>query len=192
MRITHTLASGLLSLALAACSGVEIRPTPVDKFAAGNYQYYRWRTEPLKNTANSSDPVYSMDPIMRREVNKSLQSKGYILDKERAQFSVDYLYATGMREGAVSRETGNVTPYPTVVPNRQVNQAVVDNSIALGGVQETSNIALQFNDVADNKEVWHVIITKIVENVNRIDTAELNDNLKKALGQALKPLPAAN
>jgi hypothetical protein len=192
MRITHTLASGLLSLALAACSGVEIRPTPVDKFAAGDYQYYRWRTEPLKNTANSSDPVYSMDPIMRREVNKSLQSKGYILDKERAQFSVDYLYATGMRDGAVSQETSNVIPYPTVVPNRQVNQAVVDNSIALGGVQETSNIALQFNDVADNKEVWHVIITKIVENVNRIDTAELNDNLKKALGQALKPLPAAN
>jgi hypothetical protein len=192
MRITHILASGLLSLALAACSGVEIRPAPVDNFAAGDYQYYRWRTQPLQNTANSSDPVYSMDPIMRREVNRGLQSKGYILDKERAQFSVDYLYATGMRDGAVSRETSNVVPYPTVVPNRQVNQAVVDNSIALGGVQETSNIALQFNDVADNKEVWHVIITKIVENVNRVDTAELNDNLKKAIGQALKPLPAAN
>jgi hypothetical protein len=192
MRITHILASGLLSLALAACSGVEIRPKPVDKFAAGDYQYYRWRTQPLQNTANSSDPVYSMDPIMRREVNRGLQSKGYILDKERAQFSVDYRYATGMRDGAVSRETSNVTPYPTVVPNRQVNQAVVDNSIALGGVQETSNIALQFNDVADNKEVWQVIITKIVENVNRIDTTELNDNLKKAVGQALKPLPAAN
>lgn len=192
MRITHILASGLLSLALAACSGVEIRPAPVDNFAAGDYQYYRWRTQPLQNTANSSDAVYSMDPIMRREVDRGLQSKGYILDKERAQFSVDYLYATGMRDGAVSRETSNVVPYPTVVPNRQVNQAVVDNSIALGGVQETSNIALQFNDVADNKEVWHVIITKIVENVNRVDTAELNDNLKKAIGQALKPLPAAN
>ena len=192
MRIAHILASGLLSLALAACSGVEIRPAPVDNFAAGDYQYYRWRTQPLQNTANSSDAVYSMDPIMRREVDRGLQSKGYILDKERAQFSVDYLYATGMRDGAVSRETSNVTPYPTVVPNRQVNQAVVDNSIALGGVQETSNIALQFNDVADNKEVWHVIITKIVENVNRVDTAELNDNLKKAIGQALKPLPAAN
>ena len=192
MRIAHILASGLLSLALAACSGIEIRPAPVDNFAAGDYQYYRWRTQPLQNTANSSDAVYSMDPIMRREVDRGLQSKGYILDKERAQFSVDYLYATGMRDGAVSRETSNVTPYPTVVPNRQVNQAVVDNSIALGGVQETSNIALQFNDVADNKEVWHVIITKIVENVNRVDTAELNDNLKKAIGQALKPLPAAN
>jgi hypothetical protein len=192
MRITHILASGLLSLALAACSGVEIRPAPVDNFAAGDYQYYRWRTQPLQNTANSSDPVYSMDPIMRREVDRGLQSKGYILDKERAQFSVDYLYATGMRDGAVSRETSNVTPYPTVVPNRQVNQAVVDNSIALGGVQETSNIALQFNDVADNKEVWHVIITKIVENINRVDTTALNDNLKKAVGQALKPLPEAN
>jgi hypothetical protein len=192
MRITHILASGLLSLALAACSGVEIRPAPLDNFAAGDYQYYRWRTQPLQNTANSSDPIYSMDPIMRREMDRGLQSKGYILDKERAQFSVDYLYATGMRDGAVSRETSNVTPYPTVVPNRQVNQAVVDNSIALGGVQETSNIALQFNDVADNKEVWHVIITKIVENVNRVDTTELNANLKKAVGQALKPLPEAN
>jgi len=191
MRITNTLACGLLSMALAACSGIEIQPTPMDKFAAGNYQYYRWRTEPLRNTANSSDPVYSMDPIMRREVNRGLQSKGYILDKERAQFSVDYLYATGMRQGAVSEQASNVTPYPTAVPNRQVNQAVVDNAIALGGVQETSNVALQFNDVKNNKEVWRVIITKVVENANNVDRAQLDSNLTKGLNKALGPLPGA-
>jgi len=192
MRITNILASGLLALLLAACSGIEIQPDEIDEFAAGNYQYYKWRSEPMHNTANSSDPIYNIDPVLRRQVNTDLQSKGYILDPERAQFSVDYLYATGMRQGEVSQEASNVTPYPTVVPNRQVNQAVVDNAIALGGVQETSNIALQFNDVADNKEVWRVIITKIVENVNRVDMTELDQNLTKALGQALDPLPEAH
>jgi len=29
-----------------------------DAFAAGDYRYYKWRSEPLQNTGNSADPVY--------------------------------------------------------------------------------------------------------------------------------------
>jgi hypothetical protein len=192
MRITTILASGLLPLILAACSGIEIEPAEVDRFAAGNYKYYKWRTEPMQNTSSSSDPIYLMDPIIRREVNARLQNKGYELDKGRAQFSVDYLQAAGMLQGEKSQEASNITPYATVLPNRQVDQAIVDNANALGGVKETSNIAVQFNDVTDNREVWHVIITKIVENVNTVDTANLQKNLTKAIDEALRPLPKAS
>jgi Domain of unknown function (DUF4136) len=191
MRITNGLATLLLTLAVTACSGIETRPAPIDTFVAGNYQYFKWRSEPLPTTTGSKDPTYLMDPIIRREVNKGLAARGYILDAERAQFSVDYIYASGLRIGERSSEISNVSPYPSVTPNRQPNQAVIDNAYALGGVKETSNIALQFNDVKHKKEVWQVIITKIVENVNKLDIDELQSSLAKGIDKALSPLPKA-
>lgn len=192
MRFNHTLAISLLSLVLAACSGIEIRPSETDTFAAGNYRYYKWRSEPLENTINSSDPIYVMDPIMRREVDAALRGKGYILDPERAQFSVDYLYAVSLREGAKAEQASNISPIPSVTPNRQVDQAVVDNANALGGVKETSNLALQFNDTGTREEVWRVVISKIMDNVNSVDTSKLAGVLSKAVDQALKDLPKAS
>jgi len=192
MPINNLLATALLSLAVTACSGVEIKPAETDTFAAGQYRYYKWRSDPLENTINSTDAIYVVDPIMRREVNSALQGKGYIADPERAQFSVDYLYATGLREGAKSEQASNITPYPSVTPNRQVNQAIVDNAHALGGLQETSNIALQFNDSKSRGEVWQVVITKVVENANSIDTGKLADTLSKAIKKALEELPDAS
>jgi hypothetical protein len=192
MRDTTRVAVLLFCLALAACAGIETRPTDTDEFAAGNYHYYQWRSEPLGSTTSSGDPVYLMDPILRHEVDAALQAKGYVLDPERAQFSVDYLYAAGLRMGEKSQDASNLTPYPTALPNRQVDQATVDNAYALGGVKETHNIALQFNDVQRRQEVWRVVISKIVENVNRVDRAELERNLKKAVRQGLRTLPAAD
>jgi hypothetical protein len=130
-----------------------------------------------------------MDPILRKELNADLAKKGYVLDEERAQFTVDYLYAAGLRVGQRSAEASNLTPYPSVNPNRQVNQAVVDNAYALGGVKETSNIALQFNDATTRKEVWHVIITKIVEDVNKVNVKEMKAGLRKGIKEALSTVP---
>ena len=192
MRILKTLASTLLIIALAACSGIETQPEDTARFAGKNYQYYSWRSEPLKNPGNSGDRIYLMDPIVRREVDKGLQAKGYRLDPERAQFSVDYLQAPGLRMGAKSEAASNITAYPTVLPNRQVDGAVVDNAHALGGVKETNNIALQINDVASKQEIWQVIITKFVENANQGDAKNLDRNLSKAISKGLNTLPAAN
>lgn len=189
MRITPLLACTTLSLALLACSGVEVQPAAIDQFVAGNYHYYRWRTDPLPTETGSSDPLYALDPIMRREVDADLQSKGYVLDSTRAQFTVDYLFSMGMIQGEQSELGSNITPYPSVTPNRQVDQASVDNAIALGGVKETNNIILQFNDRLSNKAVWHVTITKIVEDANNIDISGLENNLKGVVARALEPLP---
>jgi hypothetical protein len=192
MRILKTQITAVLLLTLSACSGIETRPEDTAKFSAQNYQYYTWRSEPLKNPKQSADRIYVMDPIVRREVDKALQAKGYRLDSERAQFSVDYLQAPGLRMGAKSEAASNITAYPTVLPNRQVDGAVVDNAHALGGVKETSNIAIQFNDVESRQEVWQVIITKFVENVNQVDRKKLDNNLSKAINKGLKPLPPSN
>ena len=192
MRITHILAYTILSLTLAGCSSVEIQPAGTDRFIAGNYVYYNWRTDPLPSDSKSSDPMYAIDPVMRREINADLQSKGYVLNSERAQFTVGYILATGMVQGEPSAQASNISQYATIRPSRLVNQASVDNAIALGGVKETNNILLQFNDKISNKEVWRVTLTKIVENANNVNTSRIDDNLAQYLKRALKSLPQAD
>ena len=192
MRRITALAAVLLSLAAAACSTIETRPADTAEFEALGYTYYRWRSQPLANSSRSADPVYTMDPIIRREVNRQLAGKGYILDEERAQFSVDYLQATGLRMGVASQDaSGGIDPIPSARPSRQLDQAMVDNAHALSGVQKTNNIALQFNSVTTRQEIWRVLITKIVENTNRVDNAALERGLTQGIQQGLRTLPRA-
>ena len=42
MRATPVIALFTSVLLLAACSGVETRPTETATFEAGNYSYYKW------------------------------------------------------------------------------------------------------------------------------------------------------
>lgn len=189
MRSTFVLAYTILSL--VACSGVDIQHSPIDQFTAGNYRYYMWRTAALPQETRSPDAMYTLDPVLRREVDTHLQSRGYMLDPQRAQFTVHYLYVTGMVQGERSALASNITPYPTIMPIRQVDQASVDNAIALGGVKETNNLVVQFNDRVTNQEVWQVTLTEIVENANSNDTSRLDDNLMRSLQRALQPIPQA-
>lgn len=194
MRISPILAYPILSLtllALAACSGVEIERSDVEKFSAGNYQYYTWRSEPLPSGSLTGDPMSTIDPVIRRDVDADLQGKGYVLDDERAQFTVDYRFVRAMQQGAQSELASNVTPAARAVPNRQISQAVVDNAIALGGVKETNNIVLQFNDVSSNQVVWQASLSKIVQDANDVDATRLDSNLKRFLDSALQQLPPA-
>ena len=91
------------------------------------------------------------------------------------------LQATGLRMGVDSQDaSGGIDPIPSARPNRQINQAMVDNANALSGVQETNNIALQFNSVETQQEIWRVLITKIVENTNTAEYRKRNQPLKIA------------
>ena len=192
MRHISALTALLLSLAVASCSSIETRPADTAEFEALSYTYFKWRSQPLSNSSRSTDSLYMMDPIIRREVNAQLAAKGYVLDEERAQFSVDYLQATGIRMGVDSQDaSGGIDPIPSARPNRQINQAMVDNAKALSGVQETNNIALQFNRVETQQEIWRVLITKIVENTNRFDTAAMERGLSRGIQKGLRTLPDA-
>jgi hypothetical protein len=191
MRLTRALAYALLPLLLLACTGVEVHHAPVERFAAGGYRYYAWRTDPLPAKYTASDALHALDQDVRREVDALLQGKGYVLDATRAQFTVDYQSKSDLRQGARSQLADNITAWPSVSPNRQVDQAAVDNAIALSGVQTTNNLILRFNDKPTNREVWQVTLTTIVENANDVDASGLADNLPSSLQRALEPLPGA-
>ena len=190
MRCIAALITFLSVATLAACSGIETRPEDTAKFASENYTYYRWRSEPLGENTISTDPIYALDPLLRKAVDAELASKGYRLNNDKAQFSVDYIYATGLRLGEKGSEASNISVYPGAIPNRNVDQASVDNAYALRGVKETSNIALQFNDTTRKQEVWRVVITKIVENTNTGEYRNLESNVQKAVRQGLRTLPS--
>lgn len=192
MRALSPAASLLLILALGGCGSIETQHSDIAQFQAKGYTYYKWRSEPLRNTQGSADTLYVMDPIVRREVNANLAEQGYVMDPARAQFSVDYLQATGLREGVSSQDaSGGIDPIPSARPHRQVNQAMVDNAHALAGLQTTSNVAIQFNDVATQQEIWRVIITKIVDDANAPDPATVERNLVRGINKGLRPLPKA-
>jgi hypothetical protein len=191
MRITVVLACTILLSVLAACSNVHIEHNGTEAFAAGNYRYYKWRTAPLPKATRSYDALYALDPVLRKEIDALLQAKGYVLDPQRAQFTVDYMYVSGMAQGARSALADNIQPIPRINPNRQVDQASVDNAIALAGVRETDNIIVQFNDRESNREVWSATMTSIVEDANSNDATRLDDDMKGYLTRALESLPPA-
>ncbi|WP_116368077.1 DUF4136 domain-containing protein [Parahaliea mediterranea] len=192
MLLNRIVVTALLALSIAACSSVETRPDDTAAFEAGNYQYYKWRSEPLDNRRGSTDPIYQVDPVLRKAVDAELKAKGYVLDPARAQFSVDYVYAEGLRMGETAESASNISTYPGQIPNRNLDQASIDNAIALGGVKETSNIGLQFNDVGRKEEVWRVVITKIVDRVNQTDIEAMKKTVNSAIKHGLRRLPDAD
>jgi len=192
MRYSISLAlTAFLMLALSACSGVETHSGEVDTFTAGNYKYYSWRSDPMTNTANSMDTMYKLDPLLRDAINQTLQAKGYRLSEKQAQFTVDYIFAEGVRDGVVGSEADNLSTLPGVVPNRTLDQASIDNAYALGALKETRNIGIQFNDVESKKEVWRAVVTKLVDDVNTTETSNLRNAINSAISKGLRVLPNA-
>jgi hypothetical protein len=193
MRHTLTRLAGLTgllgSLLLAACSGVEIIPDDTSAFAATGYTRYAWRSEPLSQDGYSKSKVYQADPAIRAAVDKRLAELGYRqVSADDAQFLVDYVAAAGFNQGQLARNASNVTPVPTAMINRQVNQAEVDNAYALGGVKEMGNIALVFLNSSNKDVLWKVTVSSVIEDANRVDKSAVS----KAMRQSLSTLPEAS
>lgn len=191
MRNWNTVIAALMALILSACNSIEIQAPDSDEFVAGNYGFYRWRSPAILPKGKPANSRETVDPAVREAVDSSLQSKGYVKDEARAQFSVGYLYSIGLRDGVDSEQASNATTIPPRALNRDIDQASVDNAIALGGVKETSELHLQFNDTTTKKMVWETTLIEIVENVNETNSTQLNSKLLKAIPRALGPLPAA-
>lgn len=191
MRAIHYPILLLAALTLGGCASVNTQPTDSLEFQAGDYHYYKWRTPPLENTTNSRDSVYVLDRIVREAVDARLQALGYRRDATRAEFDVHFINAPGSLQGFDSEEATNINTRPQVI-NRQVDQATIDNANALSGVRDTENIRISFNDLESKREVWSVVITKIVEDSNMPDTARLRSLVSQAINKGLSTLPPAS
>jgi len=191
MKYLKTATFLFLATLIAACSGVQVKVSEPKQFAAGNYQTYSWRSEPFRNVYASGDPIYVIDPILRKVVDRDLQAKGYQLVPRGGDFTVDYIYAPGMLMGAPSDDVSNISPRAGVRPNTGISQAERDNAIALSGVRETRNVALQFNDGDSGLEVWRAVMTAIVADANKVDRDSARNSLKSGVSKSFRELPNA-
>lgn len=185
-RILYTVAVACL---LSACASVEVDVWDPSKFAAGNYQTYSWRSEPFSDAFFTRDPIYVIDPVLREVVNEELAGKGFREVARDGDFSIDYIFAPGVRLGAPTEQTSVLAPHAGVRPNTNISQAERDNAIALAGVKETYNIALQINDGKSRKEVWRAVITKIVANANQPSKSRTRSILQSGVSRAFRDLP---
>lgn len=173
---------------LVACSGVETIPDDTGAFAATGYSRYAWRSEPLQRSGFSKNRLYDVDPAIRNSVNARLSELGYReVPRDDAQFLIDYVAAAGLNDGQPSNSASNVYPLPIGAANRQINQAEVDNAVALSGVREMGRVALVFLERDTQTPIWKVLVSSLVENANRVDPKAVD----RAMRKGLSTLPAA-
>lgn len=176
------------SLLVASCGGIQTEPDDTAAFAATGYTRYAWRNDPLGDGGLSKDKTYQVDPVLRETVNTRLGELGYReVAREEAEFLVAYIAGPGVTDGQLPRNASNITPVPTAMINRQMNQAEVDNAYALSGTRETGTILLLLLDSEGQLPLWKVRVTSLIENVNRVDP----DRVRKAVRRGLETLPAA-
>ena len=115
MRASFTfLMTALMALTMAACNGVEVRPAETDTFAAGNYRYYSWRSKPIVNTANSRDPMYRLDPILREAINTALQAKVCVMGRNKEFENIET--TSTKHDSSLNLVTGaKYGPYPKLM-----------------------------------------------------------------------------
>lgn len=186
--ILRLVLSALVAVSvLTACSGVETIPADTGAFAAKGFSRYAWRSEPLTQ-GRARDRFTQADPIIRSSVDARLAELGYSrVEKEEADFLVEYLAGASINAGRIPTTASNVTPYPSAQINRQADGATVDNAYALGGMKEMGNLLLVFVEPGATELLWRVRISKVVEDANRINEKAV----RRAIRQGLATLPEA-
>ncbi|MFK7977346.1 MAG: DUF4136 domain-containing protein [Halioglobus sp.] len=177
------------TIAITACSPVDIQPASTDEFVGKAYQYYAWARVPAPLGSSITIPERAFDPTVRKAVETALEDKGYQLHQQKAQFTVDYRYGFGTRDGVAGDAASNITYYPPTTINRKIDQASRDNAIALAGVKETKELQLRFRDSTTQRLIWEVTLAEIVSNTNRLGDNQIDKSLSDAIPRALRSLP---
>ena len=173
--------------ALTACGGIDVKPDPIAKFESTGYTRYAWRSAPPANAAYARDLSLRKSASIRKGVNAQLAELGYqLVDKEDAQFVIEYLAATGFNDGQLAYGGSNEGLYGSSI-NRDIDGASADNAQELSGSVQTGEIQIIFLDAQSSNLLWRVGITMVVEDANRID----EDQVQRAVKQGLESVPAA-
>ena len=182
------LAAVYACIFITACGGLDVVADDTDIFEAMNYTLYAWRSEPPSQAPDSKDMTTRKSPSIRLGVEEKMSELGYQrVEKESAQFLVEYFATPGLNDGQLLSGGSNETLYGSSV-NRQIDGATADNAYALSKPVETGKVELVFLDAQTIQPLWRVQVSIVVENSNRID----HDEVRKAMRKAISKLsPAA-
>ncbi len=173
----------LYTVALSACSGVDITPAATDTFAATSYTRYAWRSEPPSQTGYGRDMLAQKSGAIRAGVEEAMAELGYRrVDRADAEFLVEYLAAPGFNDGEMPYGGSNDQLYGSSV-NRDIDGASATNARVLSGPVETGDIQLMLFDAASADVLWHVQISIVVEDANRIDLEAVRNAVRKGVSE---------
>lgn len=178
----------IVSLGLAACSGLDVTADDPDAFVATQYTRYAWRSAPPSRPSTGNDMTAMKSPSIRAGVEEQMAELGYeLVDRADAEFLLEYFAAPGFNDGRLLSGGSNDLLYGSSV-NRDIDGAAADNAYALSGPVETGQIRLAFIDAETVQMLWQVQVSMVVENSNRID----HDEVRKAVAEAISVLPPAS
>jgi len=174
---------------LIGCASIETEPDDTGAFVASGYARYAWRHDAIvRGGSYRDDQRRDLDGALRDAVDERLAELGYRrVERDRAQFLVEYLAAPGLVDGHLAQTASNITARPSGPINRQVNQAEVDNAYALGKPRATGELALVFTDGGDREKLWSVRVSTVIENSNKVDPELVRETVRRGL----ETLPAA-
>ncbi|MEM1402720.1 MAG: DUF4136 domain-containing protein [Pseudomonadota bacterium] len=182
-----SLFTATMLAALCACGGIDVKPDSIAEFEGTGYTRYAWRSAPPSNAAFARDLSVRKSASIRSGVNEELAGLGYqLVDKDDAQFVIEYLAATGFNDGQLAHGGSNEGLYGSSV-NREIDGASADNAQELSGSVQTGEIQIVFIDAASGNVLWRVGITMVVEDANRID----KDQVRRAVRRGLESVPPA-
>lgn len=181
------VATTCLLVSLSGCSGISVDPESTAEFALANYKRYAWRSEPPSKSKFTRDILAKKSASIREGTVQKMSELGYTLvEKDDAEFLIEYLATTGAIDGQLAYGGSNEGLYGSSV-NRDIDGASSDNAIELSNALQTGDIQLVFVDNTSSKILWRVAISMVVEDANKVDEAEV----RRAVRQGLSSLPAA-
>lgn len=180
------LAAFALAL-LSGCGGIDVTPDSTERFEATAYSRYAWRSAPPSRSTHTKELTSIKSSSIREGVEETMTDLGYQrVDKQDAEFFIEYFAASGFNDGQLSYGGSNEGLYASSV-NRDIDGASADNAQELSDPVLTSDIQLLFIDAASSDVLWRVMIKMVVEDSNRVNEVQV----RNAVQRGLSSLPEA-
>jgi len=172
---------------LSGCIGTKVAVSPDNHFIAADYQAYGWFSAPIKSTGRNYF-YYDLDQALRKEVDKQLQQRGYLLvAANEADFIVGYHFTTAV----FVDQGGPISPFDEAMAAREVGGDINDTELHNHYIPvEIAKGILQINlaDAGSGKEIWKATATRVIED-GSADTVAIKSAVHKVVPKLLKSLP---
>jgi hypothetical protein len=187
--IKKTLLALSLFTTLSACTtGLQVDVASNNNFNPNQHSHYAWLAPAMMDETVREETIFSVDHLLRKQVNQQLQNKGYQwVDKANADFLVDYHY----RQTIEADQGGIISPTNELAAAWEapsdINETALYNHPVPAYLQ---TMHLEILLIAPNGELlWHARAQKILD-TDMPDEHTLRPLIAEAVDEMLAQLPA--
>ena len=172
---------------LASCMNLKVEVADYSRFDTKIYSHYAWTNEPMVDASGRQELNARVDAILRVEVNRQLQDRGYqLVARDKADFLVDYRFIQTMDadQGGIVSPTDEAAAAWDI--GADVNKTSLHNHSINAYILRTQ-FELLFTD-PKGEALWQASASKLVDNESP-DDSELYNMLTKITGKMFSGFP---